>query len=49
MKSKFRTPKRLLLDKELIKLLATSPTLFIQGGAYPTSSPREECSFAFYC
>ena len=51
MNKKSRKRKRLLLGKEVVKLLNDSTTQLIRSGiiTYPTSAPPEECSAVQGC
>jgi hypothetical protein len=45
MSKKLRDAKRILLDNDVIKLLATPRSPLMSGDTcYPTSSPLEDCS-----
>jgi hypothetical protein len=44
MHKKKRRPKRLLLDKEVVKLLSTTTLVDVRGGVtVPITYPPEEC------
>lgn len=51
MEKKSRRPKRLLLDKEIVKVLTDAGMQLVRGGnlTWPTSAPPEECSAVQGC